>query len=552
MCPCEYMKKYLSIIILSFSVLLSYSFWAGATSKDDIVFPVAELGGCEDQEECRDYCNEPENIAACVSFAEQHNLMSKDEAERARRFASVGNIGPGGCNSKETCEAYCENIDNIEVCLRFAEDNHMLPDEELQEARNVHRILKEGKKFPGDCRGKSQCTAYCENPDHMEECIAFGEESGLMSPEELEKAKKFIPLMKRGETPGGCRTKEQCEEYCLQEDHIDRCAEFALEIGAATKEEMEMFKKTRGRGPGGCRGREECEGFCNDPANQEACFKFAEEHGFIEKGQREEIRGHQERLKNEFGNFPPEVLECIKSRMGTEVVEKIRAGTLTPGPEIGEHLRACFENFRPQMEGQHQGMPPMEGGFREGGQPMMGKPGGCSTPEECTRYCSDPAHKEECGGFMPHQDMLPQGEFSKPFPSEYQRPPETLYSPYPMPTHDVNYDGSQTYPTSYPTSSPYPTTFEKPSSCVACASPPQGCYYEGSSCESCGRIMCPEKTYQPSPYLSPFPYPSPYEQQYQQPSASPLPTGETMPQSYYPQKNKYMATILQFLIRVLR
>ena len=508
-------KKYLLLFsVTTSSLLLGYSLLANATSKDDIVFPVAELNGCANERECRAYCDEPANITACIAFAEKHNLMSREEVEKATKFAHLG-TGPGGCDSRESCEVYCSDVANIEVCVKFAEENDLIPHKEVEEAKKIARILREGRQLPGNCRGRLQCENYCQNPDHAEECLAFGEEAGLMSPEELERAKKFIPLMKRGETPGSCRTKEQCENYCMGNDeHIDECADFALRVGAATKEEMEMFKKTRGRGPGGCKGREECEAFCNNPDNQEACFKFAEEHGFMKKEDVEQMKEHMSRFKEELNKFPPEVLECIKSRAGTEIIEKIRNGTMTPGPAIGQHIQACFENFRPQMEqmmeqgmpqGMEQGMPQgMQQGMPQGMEGQFIGPGGCKTSEECKRYCSDPAHTQECGNLT-----APQGEYPQPLPPVYQNTDQ-----YNCPT-DSYWDPDSK--TCKPTGS-YP----QPSQC------PAGSYWDIE------RQQC---TYEAGTYQEPSPYPSP---------------GTSEPHGYVPPKNKYTAAILRFLIDLLK
>lgn len=62
--------------------------------------------------------------------------------------------------------------------------------------------------------------------------------------------------MKRGETPGGCRSREECEAFCFQEVNMETCMEFAVKNGMMKQEEIELFKKTGGKGPGGCRGRE--------------------------------------------------------------------------------------------------------------------------------------------------------------------------------------------------------------------------------------------------------------------------------------------------------
>ena len=70
----------------------------------NIKFPVAELGGCTSETECRSYCDKPENAPACLDFAEKNNLMEKGELETARKFVASGNKGPGGCTGKDSCE----------------------------------------------------------------------------------------------------------------------------------------------------------------------------------------------------------------------------------------------------------------------------------------------------------------------------------------------------------------------------------------------------------------------------------------------------------------
>lgn len=565
-------QKYLILPVVIFSALLGYSLLANAISKDDIVFPVAELNNCASESECRAYCDNPDNISACVAFAEKYGLMSGEEIEKAKKFIRLGS-GPGGCNSKESCEVYCGDVVNIEVCIKFAEENDLIPHQEVQEAKKVAKILREGKKLPGDCRGKAQCESYCQNPDHAEECLAFGEEAGLMEPEELARAKKFIPLMKKGETPGGCKNKEQCESYCMEGDeHIDECADFALKIGAATKEEMEMFKKTKGRGPGGCKGRQECEAFCNNPDNQDICFKFAEEHGFMKKEDIERMKEQMGQFRVELNRFPPEVLECIKSRAGTEIIDKIRNGTLTPGPEIGRHIQACFDNFRPQMDQMRQGL---DQGMQQGIEGQFMGPGGCKTREECIKYCSDPAHIKECGNLT-----SPQGEYPTPLPPEYQHPDQ-----YPIsncPTDSYWDSNSKTCkPTGpYPQPDQCPTGFywngqqctdagkectergglwDSNSNTCAEKTAPVGCiedqvYWQGScwdpNSEKYQALVCGEKggtwswerhvceigTYSQSSY-------------YQQSSYYP---DTTLPQGLGPQKNKYMANILWFMIRLLK
>ena len=141
---------------------------------------------------------------------------------------------------------------------------------------------------------------------------------------------------------------------------------------------------------------------------------------------------------------------------------------------------------------------------------------------------------EPAGGWCP---WSPSGE--KPLPSEFGCPRE--YNPvcgndhitYPneciakLKRADVAYPGMCKEYHNIP-----PTTSEpRPQTCVSCAAPPPGCYYDGGSCDSCGRVTCKEY---PSPSASHYPSPSPY------------PIEETRPQSSI--LLKIMATFSRFLL----
>lgn len=458
-------------LIIAAGVSISYSIIsqtnAQAQANLNITYPVKELGDCKNEGECRTYCDKPENIGPCVNFAEKNNLLSPEEAARAKAFAKTG-TGPGGCKSKNECESYCNDSNNMEACLDFAEKNNFISPDELKEARQVASALREGAKLPGNCRGKAECEAYCDDPSHinecldfaekagfvsgdklkearqaakaissgitppgncrgkkgcdtycsepshMEECLIFAEKAGFIPPEEAERARKIIPLMMRGEMPGGCRGKAECEIYCSDQSHSEECANFAIKAGFMKPEEAEMFKKTGGKGPGSCKGKEECESFCNKPENNEVCFKFAEEHGLIPAEDVQKMKEGMTKMKEGLEMAPSEVKTCLEQAVGTETLGRIRAGTLTPGPQIGDQVRNCFEKSMPQGTmgpGGPQGIPGGPGAIPQG---QFRGPGGCSSPDECTKYCSDPSHQEECGKFRGNQSqgqapMIPQG-----------------------------------------------------------------------------------------------------------------------------------------------
>jgi len=347
-----------------------------------ISFPVAELGNCGSQAECKSYCDKPENLSACIAFAESHGLMSQDEAARAKKFAAV-KTGPGGCTGQSSCDAYCSDISHIDECVSFAEKNGLMDSKELNEAKKVQQTIKSGVTPPGQCKSKQECDAFCSNPNNMEECIAFAEKAGFISGEELAQAKKVIPLMKSGQTPGQCKSKEQCDSYCADDSHASECADFAFKAGFINEKEAAMIKKTGGKGPGGCRGREECDAFCGQPENEQTCFEFGKQNGLIPEEDLRRMEEGKNFMREALTKAPPAVTSCIKDVVGESVLGKIQAGEFIGSRDIGEKIRVCMENNLPAG------------------------PGGCRSREECESFCSNPDNQEACFSFAKEQGQLP-------------------------------------------------------------------------------------------------------------------------------------------------
>lgn len=334
-------------LILASALAVSSFMIAEAKSESDIKFPITELGDCKDKADCKSFCDNKENIEKCVSFAKEHNLISPEEAEKAERFAKIGQ-GPGGCEGR-ACETYCENLSHSDECLSFAKKHRFIDDNEIQRFEKINKVLKSGGQTPGGCSGKKECETYCSDSSHTEECLAFAEKAGFMSKNELERARKVLPLMAKGEAPGGCKSKDECEAFCQNPGNFDQCLAFAEKAGFISGKELEMAKKTGGKGPGDCRGRNECEAFCNNPTNQETCFNFAKEHGILDENKLKDIKEGMGHVRMGLNQAPEEVRLCLKENLGENIINDMEAGTLTPGQDIGERVKGCFEKFRPKV-----------------------------------------------------------------------------------------------------------------------------------------------------------------------------------------------------------
>ena len=267
------MNKLFLIFVISFA-LLSLSISVLAVSPFDIVFPIAELGNCSDKNECKTYCDDLSHKDECIAFARKHNLISDEDAVKA---AKIPKIGPGGCTSESECRAYCADETHSDECAVFAKQHGIGDPNKGEIVRERAKLIKE-LGGPGQCQTDGECRAYCDNPAHADECLAFAEKHNLINKKEIKAARK---VMKEG-GPGGCRSKEVCEEYCENPDNVNECLKFAEEHELIDPKEAEMIKKAPAIGPGGCRGKE-CKAFCDNPEHAEECLAFAEQNNLMPK-----------------------------------------------------------------------------------------------------------------------------------------------------------------------------------------------------------------------------------------------------------------------------
>jgi len=341
-------KIFLGLVLIAFS----FAGFAIAQGLTDIEYPIPELANCENEEECKDYCNEPAHILECIAFGEEHNLISSEEAELGKRFASdiAAGTTPGSCTNKEECDKYCTDITNIHECLAFAE-KHDIENVDIEEVRKIADYLAGGGTMPGDCRSEEECKLYCDNIAHFEECVLFAQEAGLPdAPDDLtiEQIRKIRDLQENGETPGGCQGQEDCEAYCSEPENGEECVAFALEVGLITPEDAERFEKFGGYGPGGCQGEEECSQYCNDPSNGEECFAFAAEHGFIDEEAFGEHAQDFGAIRDLLHSLDETSIQCLEEGLGAQTVEDLLEGRQAITEEVGEYLHRC--SFTSQTE----------------------------------------------------------------------------------------------------------------------------------------------------------------------------------------------------------
>src|SRR3989338_6085388 len=280
-------RKGLFLAITAFSFLAVFSGVsvqnAISAQISNITYPVAELGSCGSQQECKDYCGVSSNYSKCAAFAKKVGLdIEIPPEQRAILEAMQKGESPSGCEDEASCRAYCEDVSRLGECIDFAEKFNLVSSDDLKEMRQVADAHKSGTAFPGNCKTKESCLKYCDDSTNAVVCMEFALKAGFIPKEDVEAVSQILPYLKSGgKLPGGCTTKESCDAYCGDDTHTTECVDFAEKAGFMTKGDAEIVRKTGGKGPGNCKSREACDNYCKDEAHIDECIDFAVRAGFI-------------------------------------------------------------------------------------------------------------------------------------------------------------------------------------------------------------------------------------------------------------------------------
>lgn len=185
------------------------------------------------------------------------------------------------CNSQNECKNFCDDVGNMVDCLNYAEKNNLMPKTDIEEARKVLPFLEDGTS-PGSCKTKGECENYCDLDENFNECLKFAHDNEIISLEIYEIARET-----KGIGPGGCR-RDECESFCSSPENFETCLDFVEDKGligvVVSAEDYSISKKMvplieGGKLPGGCNSENSCNNYCDDRNNLEECASFALEVG---------------------------------------------------------------------------------------------------------------------------------------------------------------------------------------------------------------------------------------------------------------------------------
>lgn len=142
-----------------------------------ISFPIAELGNCASIDECKTFCDNPDNYQKCTDFAQEHKLVSTDSTSTTSKsddeILELAKVELG-CSTMDECMAFCNKEENIDKCIDFAA-KYSLGGGNADGMKQVISSLKQ--QF--GCSSMTSCMDACNQPDNQQKCMEIFKQAGF-------------------------------------------------------------------------------------------------------------------------------------------------------------------------------------------------------------------------------------------------------------------------------------------------------------------------------------------------------------------------------------
>ena len=164
----------------------------------------------------------------------------------------------GNCTSAQDCKTYCDDPTHLDACIAYAKEKGFYKESELD--TNQQAILSDAETTFG-CTSLASCRAYCQDTSHQDACSAFAQKHNLQGGKQETNNK----TLEQAKIAFGCNSVESCKAFCDQEANHATCESFA---------KAHDLHSTKTVGPGGCTSEESCKVFCSNPNNFQTCSNF--------------------------------------------------------------------------------------------------------------------------------------------------------------------------------------------------------------------------------------------------------------------------------------
>ncbi len=215
--------KHLGVILVLFSLLAVPVLAQGSdeemAKRYNISFPIQELGGCTSISSCKSYCEDLTNRQTCIEFAKKKGFYNETGMKEQTRSLVEDAKGELGCSSEDDCRSFCQKPENSQRCQNFAKQ-HGFGDKASPEKSS--EMMQKAKEILG-CDSAESCRRFCEQESNRERCMNFAKSVGVSGggSDQMRREDGEGSQMRQNSGPGGCNSQETCEKYC--QEHPNEC-----------------------------------------------------------------------------------------------------------------------------------------------------------------------------------------------------------------------------------------------------------------------------------------------------------------------------------------
>ncbi|MCL5016408.1 MAG: hypothetical protein M1312_02240 [Patescibacteria group bacterium] len=360
-------------------------------------------GGCTSPDSCNTYCSDINHLQACMSFAQSHGLSNNQisQGQKILTYLQSGGKMPGGCTSQDTCQTYCNDLSHAEECFAFSQKlgitppNNGGPQPTLAQMQKIAALAQSGQT-PGGCDTMEACQSYCNDPSHGQVCQKFGQEVGFTGGPNGAGPQAG---------PGGCDSAESCQTYCNDSSHQTECLQFAQEHGIMTQGQVHNFQNGIQQFQNGLKNsppqvltclqdqvgaqvlsQMQNGQFTPTPdvmSKMQTCFQSFQPststpNGFNQNGSgpqgQGQGQGHEMTVGEIISHMPPKVYACVQGKLNGN----LPVSSAYADQSFGAAVQSCYAANPPtpgpnlENQGNQQNLPPMSGNEPMSPQPQQG------------------------------------------------------------------------------------------------------------------------------------------------------------------------------------
>ncbi len=377
-------------------------------------------GNCQGKKQCEAYCKTPEHSGEGIDFAEKAGFIQPDQAGPARKMLELVKSGdaPQEClGGKDQCQQFCSEPSHRDQCAGFMVKAGFMK----QEDADIFK--KTGGKGPGDCQSKDECDAFCKVKENQKICFQFGKDNGLIPEDKIKQLEEGSQKIKVFIDNAPAEVK-QCLESAVGPDVLQEIESGTFmpgqETGNQVQESMkkcfENLNQNNTKGPASDGQGGGVPGSSNSGGGEHNGFT---ECGIVDGAVADYVCGTNGNSRGSSTGAGVETTyfnECHAKQQGAQILHKGACGK-QDCPDIahpvcgtdGNSWTSACNAEKAGAKVKHDGLCTKEdfGGGSGGGEREMPPannmnnnqfkgPGGCSSAEECNKYCSDPSHFNEC------------------------------------------------------------------------------------------------------------------------------------------------------------